>query len=133
MASVIQLPIPAVTPFPLQEIVGRRGGVITTWLSSDPGSRAKLRIRVGNLRRMRRTDWTDKVFKNLGAGLSEIKWKYGDVPYRALGCDHEGYFVLVIGCTHKMKAYNPRNCIDTARRLIAEVKNGQHISIRFEP
>jgi phage-related protein len=131
MASVIQFPV--VTPFLLREIVGSRGGVITDWLLHSPDVRALLRIRVGNLRKSRRVDWNKTEFRSLGGGLYEIKWNARDVPHRAFGCDHKGCFVLVIGCTHKGKNYDPRKCKDTARKLISEVKNGQWNTVPFEP
>lgn len=88
---------------------------------------------MGNLRKTKRVDWNISEFRSLGGGLYEIKWKSGNVPYRALGCDHDRHFVLVIGCTHKGKTYDPHKCKNTARKLIGEVKNGQWNTIPFEP
>jgi hypothetical protein len=131
MEPVIQFP--AVTPFKLREIVGGRGGVITDWLSSRTEARAAFRVRVNNLRKVPRVQWTKNEFRYLGSGLWEIKWKPSNVPYRALGFDSGGYFILVIGCTHKMKAYDPRSCIKTAKKLKREVENGQWGTADFEP
>jgi hypothetical protein len=132
MGTVIQFR--PVTPFPLREVVGSRGGVITEWLSTRTEARALLRIRVGNLRKSARVDWNKTEFRSLGGGLFEIKWKCGKVQHRALGCDHGPHFVVVVGCTHKGNGgYDPRECIRTARKLIGEVKNGQRDTIPFEP
>ena len=126
---------PASTTLKLREYVRGRGGVITEWLSSDPGARAKFRIRVNKLRLVPRELWSANEFRNLGKGLAEIKWKSksGKVQHRAIGFNQGGYFVLVIGCIHKMRVYYPHDCLETASKRKAEVENDQWPTIDFEP
>jgi phage-related protein len=109
----------------LKEVVGTKGGEITIWLSDKPAPKAKFRVRAENLAIQPRTQWNKKQFKKLGQDLCEIKWESDNVQYRALGFDHEGYFVMVLGCIHKGKVYDPKNALATAEKRIAEVKNGQ--------
>ena len=122
-----------ITTFRLQEIVGSQGGVITNWLSSRPEARATFRIRIKWLRQIKREAWSQNEFRNLGKGIWEIKWKTANVQFRALGFDHARHFVLVIGCAHKQRVYDPHNCVDTARIRKAEVENGERTTINFEP
>jgi hypothetical protein len=130
MGNVVHFP--ASNNLRLKEIVGSRGGVITEWLSRNQGARARLRIRVLNLRRMPRTEWKKTEFRYVGNGLAEIKWKAG-IQFRIIGFDHGGYFVCVLGCTHKQNIYDPPEWLDTAKRRKREVENGQWSTILFEP
>src|SRR5437763_1542528 len=118
MASVIQFPAHSLL---LQEILGAGGkGVITAWLAKHPGARAKFRIRVRKLRLVPRVDWNTKQFRYLESGIAELKWDWEKKEFRALGFDHKGYFVMVLGCIHKGKVYDPANWLDTAKTRKAE-------------
>lgn len=110
----------------------RDKGEMTKWFAENRGSRAKFRIRVGNLQKVPRAEWNVAQFRNLGEGLSEIKWKFADKQFRAIGFDHEGSFVMLLGCTHKMNVYDPSQCLSTAKRLRKEVQNGEWKTIAFE-
>ena len=60
--------------------------------------------------------WSEPEFKRLDGGLGEIRWRVGKVQYRMIGCawkDPQGY-LLLIGCTHEQKVYNPPDAIRTA-------------------
>jgi hypothetical protein len=131
MEKVVQFPG---SGFRLSELVGPSGkGLVTSWLSSYPGARAKFRVRVKNLRLTPRTQWPVTQFRSLGSGLSEIKWKFEQKEFRAVGFDHEGFFVMLIGCTHKQNVYDPHNCLTTARQRKREVENEEWSTIEHEP
>jgi hypothetical protein len=124
----------AATVFRLQEIVGGNGkGAITAWLSKFPGSRARFRVRVRDLRRIPRADWTKKQFNGLGDGLHEIKWEWGKKQWRALGFDRNGYFVMVLGCTHKQNVYDPVECLTTARKRKGDTEKELWGIVGYEP
>jgi phage-related protein len=106
-------------------------GVITKWLLPFPAARAKFRIRVENLAQIPRAEWNIKQFRPLGGGIFEIKWE-ADKPFRALGFDRDGYFVMVIGCTHKQNVYEPTNCLTTANNRMKEAKNGYWNIIAYD-
>ncbi len=131
---VVQFPASLAVSLLLKEVVGANGkGVITVWLADHPGARAKFRIRVMNLRRIPRTDWKKTQFRFLGGGLAEIKWKHSDKEFRAVGFYRGGFFLMLIGCTHKQKVYAPHDWLNTAKRRKGEVENGQWSSVEHEP
>ena len=117
----------------LREISRNGVGRLTTWFSDNRGARAKFRIRVQHLAKIASKDWTWQQFHSLGDGISEIKWKTGNKQFRAIGFDRDGFFVMVIGCTHKMKVYDPPECLKSAIRLKKEVENGEWDIVEFEP
>ncbi|SRR6266568_386801 len=131
MLKVAELPKPP--HLRLRQIAGVGGvGVISKWLKQYPSSRARFRIRVEYLAKIPRTEWTLKQFRPLGGGLFEIKWEDDDIPFRALGFDRGGYFVMVLGCTHKQKVYDPKNCIATAKKRMKEAQNGYWYSVEYD-
>jgi hypothetical protein len=96
----------------LQKASGK--GVLNDDLSTT--ARADFRVRVKYLQKLIRSEWNIQQFRGLGKKLYEIKWKSGDVQWRALGYDDtDGYFVVVKVCTHKMNVYTPPGRIDSAR------------------
>src|SRR5579884_3667031 len=101
MGNVLQFAVAA--NFLLQEIIAPSStrGVITAWLEKSSGARARFRVRLRDLRRIPRVEWTKKQFRSLGNGLFEIKWEWEKKQWRAIGFDHKGHFVMVLGCTHK--------------------------------
>ena len=132
MKSVLQFP--ALPTLLLEELVGANGkGVITRWLSPYPGSRAKFRIRVQNLRRIPQAEWTKKQFHHLEDGIAEIKWEFGKKEFRAVGFYRGGFFLMLIGCIHKQKVYDPPGWLDTAKRRKREVNDGQWRTVGYEP
>lgn len=132
MANVVQFPAQPVPLLRLRDLIGGGGkGVVGSWL--PVGARARLRIRVQNLRRIPRAEWNRKQFRFLGAGLAEIKWEWGKVPYRIVGFDYSGFFVMLIGCTHKQGVYDPHHCLQTAGQRKKEVEDGKWRTIDFEP
>ena len=132
IGNVIQF-APTASAFRLRETVAGNGKrVITNWLASYPGARARFRIRVIGLRRISKP-WPIKQFRSLGDGLAEIKWEWEKKQWRAIGFDHNGYFVMVIGCTHKQNIYVPADCLKTARQRKSEVERGMWGIADYEP
>jgi hypothetical protein len=120
--------------FRLKELAGPSGkGLITSWLSHYPGARAKFRVRVKNLRSTPQTQWTKKQFRSLGNGLFEIKWKFSKKEFRSVGFYHGGFFVMLIGCTHKQNVYDPPSWLESAKYRKGEVENGQWNTVDHEP
>jgi hypothetical protein len=125
---------PQTVSLELQEIVGsNRGGVITAWLSKHPGSRARFRVRVRDLRKIPRVEWTIKQFRYLEAGLSEIKWEFEKRTWRAVGFDRKGFFVMVLGCTHKDGVYDPSDWLKTSKKRKTETEQGLWGIVNYEP
>jgi phage-related protein len=124
MALLVQFPSPP--SIRLQEIVLRNGaGAITAWLSQSPAARARFRVRIRDMQKIPRVDWNKKQFRGLGRGLFEIKWVCDGKQWRALGLDHKGFFVMVLGCTHKQNIYDPVECLSIARKRQKEVQRGE--------
>jgi phage-related protein len=131
MQKVVQFPGSGLR---LKELVGPSGkGLIALWLSSYPGARAKFRVRVKYLRLTPQVQWNRKQFRNLGSGLSEIKWKYSDKEFRVVGFYRSGHFVMLLGCTHKQGVYDPHNWLQTAKQRKREVENEEWSTIEHEP
>jgi putative component of toxin-antitoxin plasmid stabilization module len=124
MAILLQFPNPP--SIRLQEIVRGNGtGVITAWMSKYPAARARFRVRVRDMQKVPRADWTNQYFRPLGGGLFEIRWACQGKQWRALGLDHKDFFVMVLGCTHKQNIYDPVECISTARKRQGEVERDE--------
>jgi phage-related protein len=124
MADVIQFPQ---SHLKLREISSDGViGVLSGWLGRNPEARARFRVRVTHLAKFPRAEWTKKQFRHIRGDLYEIKWEAGNKAWRAMGFDDlDGYFVVVLGCTHKDDVYDPSRCIDTAAGRIKETKNGE--------
>lgn len=136
IAVVLHFPSPPKSnSLVLREVVCGRGGELTEWFKSNVGARAKFRVRVQNLRRVSRAEWNKKQFRYLENGLAEIKWKWkdGKKEFRAIGFDHAGAFVMLVGCSHKQNVYDPPRVMSTAKRLKGEVENGKWKTASFEP
>jgi phage-related protein len=131
MGEIVQFES-AGTVFRLRELISGKG-VITRWLAKEHGARARFRIRVRDLRRIPRADWTKKQFNGLGDDVYEIKWEFGKKQWRALGFDSKGYFVMVLGCTHKDDVYDPVECLHTAKRRKKEAERGEWGIADYEP
>jgi len=139
MATVYQFPEPTRPEPPeprLREAIRSSGlGVITTWLEKHRGARAKMRIRVQNMRKILRIEWSENYFKAIrnGDGLYEVRWQFQNKQFRAGGFDSGGYFILVVGFTHKDHVYDPPDWLETGKRRMREVKRGERQHIPFEP
>jgi hypothetical protein len=134
MRNVVQFPAPDPQSLLLKELVGSNGkGVITVWIAAYPGARAKFRIRVTNLRRVPQAQWKKQQFRFLGGGLAEIKWKHADKEFRVVGFYRGGFFLMLIGCIHKQKVYDPHDWLKTAKRRKGEVENGHWNTVEHEP
>ena len=65
-------------------------------------------------------------------GLTELRWKSGRVPYRLIGYANRrpelpelGEYVLLIGCTHNAKKYDPPSALESARRYREDILRGK--------
>ena len=59
-------------------------------------------------------------------GLTELRWKSGRVPYRIFGYQTgASAYVMLIGCTHNEKRYDPPDAMDTAKRRRNEILKGE--------
>jgi len=65
-------------------------------------------------------------------GLTELRWRSGRVPYRLLGYARRqpeeallGEYVLLIGCTHNARKYDPPSALESARRYREEILEGK--------
>ena len=131
MEKVVQFPGSGLR---LKELLGvAEKGLFTLWLSRYPGARAKFRVRVKNLRLTPQAEWNKTQFRHLGKGLSEIKWTFGKKEFRAVGFYHGGYFVVLLGCTHKQGVYDPHDWLQTAKKRKGEVENEEWSTIDHEP
>jgi len=78
----------------------------------------------------KKADWGGgHEFARLQDGLGEIRWKIENVQHRIIGCawKNPAGYLLLIGCTHKQRIYNPPDAIGTAdkrRRGITFQKRG---------
>jgi hypothetical protein len=105
-------------------------GILKEFLNS--AARADFNVRVAYLSSIRRESWTDQQFKAVGDGIWEIKWKSGNKQWRALGFDHQWYFIVVRACTHKGRVYDPHDCIPRAKELRSEAQTGKRNVIGYE-
>jgi len=110
----------------LRQIADASGtGVITEWLRKEHAARAKFKVRMSYLEKIPRTDLNKKQFNYLEDGLSEIKWESDKKTWRAVGFDKDGFFVMVIGCSHKDGVYQPRDWLKTAKQRKKETLEGK--------
>jgi hypothetical protein len=111
---------------------GQETGIISEWVGEASEARAKMRVRVAYLTKIPRVQWDKEHFRSLGKGLWELKWKAEGKQFRALGYDYKGYFVMVLGCTHKQRVYAPPDCLKIARKRMGEFQNGDWEIVEFE-
>jgi hypothetical protein len=110
----------------LREIASGNGvGVITDWLKKEHAARAKFKVRMAYIGKIPRTDLHKKQFNYLEDGIWEIKWEAAKKTWRAVGFDKDGFFVMVIGCSHKDGVYDPRNWLTTAKLRKKETIEGK--------
>ena len=59
-------------------------------------------------------------------GLTELRWKSGKMPHRILGYQTGAFeYLMLIGCTHNEKKYDPPEAMETARRRREEIQKGE--------
>jgi putative component of toxin-antitoxin plasmid stabilization module len=62
--------------------------------------------------------------KGVCQGLTELRWKSGRVPHRIIGYQTGDFeYLMLIGCTHNGKKYDPPNALETAARRRGEIQN----------
>jgi hypothetical protein len=87
------------------------------------------------LSRIPRVEWDKKHFRKLKGvkGLWELKWKAEGKEFRVAGYDHyEGYFVMLVGFTHKQDVYDPPGWLEVAKKNLTDAKNGKWDIVQFE-
>jgi len=69
----------------------------------------------------------------LGKDLIEVRLS-GRVMWRILGFygSERRQFVVVGACNHKGKVYEPKEALNTARRMIKEIKAGKKVTVPCE-
>jgi hypothetical protein len=112
----------------LQEYVKGAGrGAITDWNKKlVPGAQAECDAFLKLIVKIK--SWELPDFKLLRGypGLGELRWKSGGVQFRIIGRRIGEYeFLMLIGCTHKQKRYNPADALETANHRFKEISNGQ--------
>jgi hypothetical protein len=66
-------------------------------------------------------------------GLSELRWKSGRVPYRILGYQTgPKEYLMLIGCTHNQKKYDPADALETARRRRDQINKKEGSTCEFK-
>ena len=113
---------------------GAEDGSITIWLGGHSEARANMRARVAYLAKFPRVEWDKKHFHKIknGDGLSELKWKAEGKEFRTAGYDYKGYFVMVLGFTHKGKVYDPPGWLESAKKNKKDVEHGYWELVEFE-
>jgi hypothetical protein len=112
---------------------GEDDGIISKWIGTGE-ARANLRVRAAYLAKIPRVEWDKKHFHRIknGNGLSELKWKAEGKEFRAAGYDYKGYFVMVLGFTHKQKVYDPPGWLESAKKNMEDAKSGYWDLVQFE-
>ena len=81
------------------------------------------------IKNMRKTrEWTMPDYRPRLKGygnLGELRWQSGKRQHRLIGYLRGGAFFALIGCTHKQRAYNPADALETAEKRKREVESGQ--------
>jgi hypothetical protein len=66
-------------------------------------------------------------------GLSELRWQSGRVQHRLIGYAEEAtVYVLLIGCTHKQRRYDPTDALDTAADRKKKIKSGEATTCEYQ-
>ena len=90
--------------------------------------RADLDTFLKNLVKLR--EWEYPVIDNLKGeryrGLSELRWKSGRTPHRIFGY-HQGELenLMLVGCTHNERKYDPPDALETALRRRRDIEQGR--------
>ena len=109
--------------------MGRRA--ITDWRRKDVSvgaPRAALDTFLKKIVKTRSWKYPDIDFLkgNRYLGLTELRWKWDGKPYRIFGYQlAEFEYLMLVGCTHDQKKYNPPDALETARRRRKEVEKGK--------
>jgi hypothetical protein len=67
------------------------------------------------------------------AGLTELRWKSGGLQHRIVGYrtgEHE--YLMLVGCTHRGKQYNPSDALNTARRRKQQIEQKEALSNEYK-
>lgn len=94
--------------------------VITQWVAKDLAMEAEIELH-DTLRFLSVTPrqlWTRPEYSPFDAEISEIRFKANGLQHRVFGffLSDEKQYVMLIGAQKKMKIYDPRDAIETARK-----------------
>lgn len=65
-------------------------------------------------------------------GITELRWKSGRVPHRIFGYKTADFeYLMLIGCTHNKKKYDPPDALETARRRRQEIDRSEASTIEY--
>jgi hypothetical protein len=113
----------------LQQYVTSGGrGAIEDWRKKlPPGARADCDTFLKLMVKSKTWEPPDlKLLRGDCHGLAELRWPSGGAQYRILG--HrlgENEFLMLIGCTHKQKIYDPPAAFETAKRRFKEISKNE--------
>ena len=109
-------------------------GIISTWIGNSD-ARANMHTRTFNLARIPRIEWDIDHFRPIKGikDFYELKWKAEGKQFRAAGYFYHGYFVMVLGFTHKDQVYDPPRWKEIIKRRRKEVGDGNWKIVEFEP
>ena len=101
---------------------------IDDWRKRDlviGGPRADLDTFLKNL--VKKREWVYPLIDSLKGeryrGLSELRWKSGRTPHRIFGYQlGEFEYLMLVGCTHNKRKYNPPDAMETAVRRRKEIE-----------
>jgi hypothetical protein len=92
----------------------------------SPARRAILDVFIDRIAKM--NDWPSGICDPLRGriGFWELRWTAEKVEHRILGYHGSGKeFIMLIGCTHKGRVYNPAEVFDTMVARRAQIESGQ--------
>jgi hypothetical protein len=87
---------------------------------------AKFLARLAALQQLPFSEWKEPLFKWLGNGIGEVRFKADGVQQRPLGFRGPGgadVFTLVFPATEKGDKFIPKDALDRAAKLKAEVES----------
>ena len=66
-------------------------------------------------------------------GLSELRWRSGNVPHRLFGYRLSGHeYIVLIGCIHNKRKYKPTDALDTAPSRRKKIQNGEATYVEYK-
>ena len=109
--------------------MGRKA--IDDWRKRDlaiGGPRVDLDVFLKNLVKQREWEYPDRGYLkgDRYRGLTELRWKSGGKPHRIFGYElREFEYLMLVGCTHNKRKYDPPDAMETARRRRREIEEGR--------
>jgi hypothetical protein len=98
--------------------------VISDWRRKDlsPGRRSGMDLFLKRIVTM--PDWPSEICKPLKGhtGYWELRWTSEKVEHRILGYKELESFVMLVGCTHKQRVYDPHGAFQILRDRISKLE-----------